>query len=117
LADENRSISVGIAKELMDATPGGSGFSFVDLMADRAGTLFADAATEDDASARLMQALIRDGVTTADFCPPIDGIPEGLTMDEFQTDYGGLAGEGTTAIVAEIQRRLKACKMLFPNDS
>ena len=114
LSDENRSISVGITKELMDATPGGSGFSFVDLMADRAGTLFAQAATQDDDSARLMQMLIRGGIKTSDFCPPIDGIPEGLTMEEFQTDYGGLGGDGTAEIVAEIERRLNFCKMLSP---
>lgn len=112
LSDADRSITVGITKELMDATPGGSGFSFVDLMADRAGTLFASAATKNDDSARLMQMLLRGEITTSDFLPPIDGIPEGLSMDEFQQEYGGLRGKGTAKIVAEIERRLSECKLL-----
>ena len=98
----------------MDAKPGGSGFSFVDLMADQAGNLFATAATKDDDSARLMQMLLRGEIKTSDFLPPIEGIPEGMTEEEFLNDYGGLAGEGTTKVVDEIQRRLKECKLLYP---
>lgn len=117
LSDADRSITVGITKELMDATPGGSGFSFVDLMADRAGTLFAASATRDDDSARLMQMLLRGEITTSDFLPPIDGIPEGLTMEAFQQEYGGLRGEGTVKVIDEIERRLKKCKLLYLNSS
>ena len=58
LSDESRSMTVGITKEMMDATPGGSGFSFVDLTADRAGTLFAVAATSNAESARNLQLRI-----------------------------------------------------------
>ena len=39
LSDERRTMTVGLLKELADATPGGSGFSFGDLVADRAGSL------------------------------------------------------------------------------
>ena len=113
LSDQERSITVGLTKELMDAQPGGSGFSFVDLMADQAGNRFAVAATRDDESARLMQALLRSKITTSDFLPPIEGIPEGMTAEEFQSDYGGLGGEKTAEIVDEIQRRLKTCRLLF----
>lgn len=116
LSDENRSITVGIGKELMDATPGGSGFSFVDLMADQAGNSFARAATKDEESARLIQKLIRGGAEASDFLPAIDGLPEGIPMEEFQVVYGGLRGERTSTTVAEIQTRLKACKMLSSND-
>jgi len=37
LTDANRSLTVGIGKEMMDATPEGSGFSFIDMLANRAG--------------------------------------------------------------------------------
>ena len=85
---------VGITKELMDATEGGSGFSFVDLMADRAGNLFTAAATRNAASARAMQRRIRNGVRMAEFFPDIGGLPEGISRDDFHTTYGGLGGWG-----------------------
>ena len=102
-------MTVGIAKELMDATPGGTGFSFVDLTADRAGTLFAEAATRSPEAARAMQSRVRNGVKIADFCPEVVGLPEGLSRDEFQADYGGLGGAGTREVVEEIRRRLDTC--------
>jgi hypothetical protein len=112
LSDDTRSMSVGIAKEMMDSIPGGSGFSFVDLTADRAGTLFTVAATRDEESARAMQAQIRGGVAIEDFVPdPLD-LPEGLSRDEFQAKYGGLGGEGTKKVVEEIRRRLATCEGL-----
>ena len=79
LFDENRSMTVRIGKEMMDATEGGSGFSFVDLTADRAGTLLAVAATKNGANARNMQTKIGQGVVIADFFPGIEDLPEGLT--------------------------------------
>jgi hypothetical protein len=112
LSDEDKSMTVGIAKEMMDSA-GGSGFSFVDLTADRAGTLFAVAATRNEESARAMQARIRNGVVIADFVPnPLD-LPEGISNEDFQVKYGGLGGKGTKKIVEEIQRRLEACKGLW----
>ncbi len=111
LSNDAKSMTVGIAKEMMDSA-GGSGFSFVDLTADRAGTLFTVAATRNEESARAMQARIRNGVVIADFVPnPLD-LPEGIGNDGFQVKYGGLGGEGTKKIVEEIRRRLDACEGL-----
>ena len=82
LSDGNRSMSVGIGKEMMDATSGGSGFSFDDLAADRAGTLLlAVAATKSGANARNLQTRFGQGVAIADFFPGIEGLPSGLSRD------------------------------------
>ncbi len=116
LSNESRSMTVGIGKEMMDTTPGGSGFSFVDLMADRSGTLFAGAATRNLDSARAMQERIRRGVISSDFCPDIENLPEGISRDIFQDEYGGLGGAKTGELVKEIQRRLSACKGLSQAD-
>jgi hypothetical protein len=49
LADPDRSNAIGLTKELMDSTAGGTGFSFADVAADAAGNRFAVAATRDAA--------------------------------------------------------------------
>ncbi len=112
LAGESRSMDVGITKELMDATAGGSGFSFVDLMADRAGTLFATVATRNNRSALNLQIRIRQGVETGEYFPEVEGLPEGISRDDFQNQYGGLGGTETNRIVDEIRSRLDSCSLL-----
>ena len=112
LSDGNRSMSVGIGKEMMDATSGGSGFSFDDLAADRAGTLLAVKATKNGTNARNLQSRIGQGVVIADFFPGIEGLPSGLTRDVFQSEYGGLGGKETLRLADEIERRVAACKAL-----
>lgn len=112
LSDENRSMSVGIAKELMDATPGGSGFSFVDLVADRAGVNFMLAATASDFAARSIQQRVGEEFSVADFFPSIDGLPEGITGELFQSQYGGLGGKETQRLATEIQSRIDGCSGL-----
>jgi hypothetical protein len=81
-------------------------------MADRAGTLLAEAATADVDSARDLQMRIRRGLSSNDLCPDIQGLPEGISRDDFQAEYGGLGGAETGRIVEEIQRRLSTCKGL-----
>ncbi len=112
VSDARRSMTVGITKELMDTTPGGSGFSFVDLTADRAGGLFTIAATRNAQAARAMQLRIRNGVTIGAFFPDRTGLPEGISRDDFHSEYGGLGGAKTKEIVEEIQRRLATCEGL-----
>lgn len=112
LSDEDRSIAVGIVKELMDATSGGTGFSFCDLAADAAGNRFALAATRDAESALALQQRITGGLTAPDVFPDVRDLPEGLTREAFQDQYGGLGGEGTAKVVDEIRRRLDSCAAL-----
>ena len=112
LSNKKRSTTVGIAKEMKDATPGGSGFSFVDLMADFAGNRFAEAATRNQQSARDMQLRIDNEIRTSEFLPGIEGLPEGIPNDEFQKEYGGLGGSKTNSIVKEIMNRLAKCEAL-----
>jgi hypothetical protein len=109
LSDADRSIAVGLAKELMDATSGGSGFSFSDLAADAAGNQFTRAAVRNAPAARALQERIRAGVHLGDFVPELRDLPEGLTSAEFQKRYGGLGGAETQRVVDEIRRRLADC--------
>jgi len=112
LSDPRRSLTVGIGKEMKDSTAGGSGFSFVDMAANKAGIGFAVAATRSEPSARAIQLRIADGVDIDDFFPDVRGLPEGITRDELQFEYGGLGGAKTRAILEEIDRRVLASKGL-----
>ncbi|WP_426357620.1 hypothetical protein ACPUVO_14315 [Pseudocolwellia sp. HL-MZ19] len=79
--------AIGELKEFLDSNPGGSGFSFADLMADRAGTRFAKLATTSESSALKLQNTITNSLTENDFMPLIQGIPEGISANLFNEDY------------------------------
>lgn len=106
LANEAASDRIGLLKEQLDSQDGGSGFSFGDLLADRAGTRFALAATRDGASAVAMQARLAAGFNVGEFFPPAEDLPEGISDADFQSQYGGIHGQGYRALSDEIDRRL-----------
>lgn len=108
LADEPRARMIGLSKEVMDSTPGGSGFSFVDMAANAAGIQLAVTATRSQASARAVQVDTRKIAGLSDIFPSIAGLPENITRDVLQSDFGGLGGAETQRLLAEIDRRIKA---------
>jgi hypothetical protein len=105
--------SVGLTKEALDTIDGGSGFSFADLAADKAGILFAEAATRNEASARNMQARLQIGFEVEAFFPPVSDLPEGLSPEQFRSQYGGVGGSGYRHLLQEIDRRLSKCSGLL----
>jgi len=109
LSDVTLSNAAGRLKEELDADTGGSGFSFSDLLADRAGATFAVWATRDEVSARAMQDRLALGFHVEDFFPPAADLPEGIPEADFQTHYGGKAGEPYRRLLQEIERRVAAC--------
>jgi hypothetical protein len=116
LMDETRATTIGMSKELLDASPGGSGFSFADVAANRAGILFGLAATRDAESARATQLrIVSGGLRGDDFCPEIDDLPEGITRDQFQSVYGGLGGQRTRELRATIESRMATRAVLQGN--
>lgn len=100
--------AAGLLKEEMDAD-GGSGFSFGDLLADRAGTTFAEVATRDETSAAAMQARLAGGFRADDFFPSAQGLPEGIPDAELQSRYGGVGGPLYRSTAEDIERRVSAC--------
>ncbi len=111
LSDNSTSDLLGVLKEDLDSD-GGSGFSFGDLLADRAGAQFSKAALDDVDAARRMQNAFAEEVTLEDFFPTAAGLPEGLSANELQTRYGGIGGAGYRKLEAEIERRLRECPLL-----
>jgi hypothetical protein len=112
LANEAIGNRIGLLKEELDATPGGSGFSFSDLLADRAGVAFAMTATRDQASARAMQERIAEEFRIDDLFPPAADLPEAIPEGVLKAEYGGIGGAGYRRIVEEIERRLRECPAL-----
>lgn len=97
--------TVGLWKELADARHGGSGFSFDDLAADRAGTRLGELAVHD--AARL-QARIAAGQTDAELMPPIDGLPTQLSEKQFAQRYGAVGSMAYNRVLADIEARIDA---------
>lgn len=112
LSGEKQALAVGVGKELMDSTPGGSGFSFVDLLADQAGIRFAANAMRDEASAIAIKDLIEKKLEIHDVFPNIDELPEGISAERFQAEFGGMGGNKTRELLKDMQARLESCNTL-----
>lgn len=98
--------AMGEWKELDDSLPGGSGFSFVDLTADRAGMHLARAAT-DPATAVRVADLLADTNDTALFPTAAHTLAEGLDEAQFTRRYGDLAGASYARAVRRVDRLLE----------
>ena len=104
IADSGVSFAIGEFKELLDSAQGGSGFSFADLAADKAGVIFAEFAV-NPVSAKTLQseaARLQDEMT---FFPSIDGLPENISRDQFDAN-GGLEGSIYVKQLTNIESRI-----------
>jgi hypothetical protein len=97
--------AVGVYKELDDAN-GGSGFSFNDLAADRAGTRLGALAVATDQT-RLRQRLAI-GLKDTDLLPKVADLPEFMQAAEFTQRFGGVDGARYKKMQADIEARIGA---------
>jgi hypothetical protein len=97
---------VGWYKEMSDAN-GGSGFSFADMTANRAGIRFARLATESAASARWLRSVARAGLREDDFMPRIDRLPEGLSQARLDAHLGEDKGREYQRLIDQIDRHIE----------
>lgn len=104
IGSNSASYFVGELKELSDAISG-TGFSFADLQADRAGTLFSHLATHSKESGEL---LVKRGLESADIIliPSIERLPEGINQAEFERIHQHTTSSEYLALVAEIDNRI-----------
>ena len=96
--------AIGAYKELDDSR-GGSGFSFADLLADRAGVELAEAAT-GSAAQSVQRLMANAGLQESDFMPSLDELPEGLLEMEFRQGYGDLDDARYGYVKREINTRI-----------
>lgn len=100
--------TVGVSKELADAKPQGTGFSFVDLLANRAGIEFSQRALDPGQEPEAFREWCIRSLTAEAIFPNISDLPEGIHLPEFDADYGGVSGEETRRITSIIAERAKA---------
>ena len=96
--------AIGVYKEVADSR-GGSGFSFNDLAADQAGTQLGLYSERDP---RGLQQRLAAHPPERDFMPRTEDLPEFLSAEALQQQYGGLQGEGYARMMAMIRQRVDA---------
>ena len=104
---ERLSDLAGLYKEIQDSR-GGSGFSFNDLAADRAGARLGEAATRDAASARRLQARLAGAARETAFFPAVQDLPEFMPEAEFKRRFGGVGAPAYRAVTDTIEARIAA---------
>ena len=94
---------MGMMKEASDSQ-GGTGFSFADIAANRAGIRFAESVL----AGRFPLKQLAESFSVRNFTPSIKGLPEGLAAAELLERFGGASDERFKSQLAEIDRRIDA---------
>jgi hypothetical protein len=99
--------AIGVYKEVADSR-GGSGFSFNDIGADRAGTRFGQMATQDP---ERLQAAMVVGLQERDFMLDVSDLPEFLAERDFLSRYGGIGAPAYQKVIDAIEARLNLIRL------
>ncbi|MET0917199.1 MAG: hypothetical protein ABWY07_02075 [Burkholderiales bacterium] len=102
--------AIGLYKEVDDSRRG-SGFSFNDIAADRAGTTFGELATRSAASARPLQRRVAAGGSESAVMPNAADLPEFMPEAEFKRRFGGIGAPAYQRMMQDIERRVAACPL------
>lgn len=82
---------------------GASGFSFSDFCADLSGIAFARHLKSDEAQF----ASLAESFTVADYLPDLDGLKDGLSLDEFTAEFGSTSSAAYKTLRDEIVHRIE----------
>ena len=108
LGSEALADAIGLQKEV-DDIDFGSGFSFTDLAADRAGTRFGRFITRSrERAAWAREQIARGRFEMDDVMPSLRGLPEFLSRAELSRRYGEVGSAAYEAEVARIEQRIGA---------
>ncbi len=99
---------LGEEKELSDSQRGGSGFSFVDLAADKAGTRLGETAVVSQQSALKLQQTLANTLDYRDFMPDPTGLPEHMGQTEFQNRYQSVHSQVYLELTRQIDAKISA---------
>ena len=99
----------GLLKEQLDAVSRGSGFSFRDLAADRAGVRLANNATGTESGAVAIQHWLQTAHPANDFFPPVYQLPEDLTVEQFRSQFGNVGSPQYQMEMSKMETLLDGC--------
>ncbi|WP_371195061.1 PHP domain-containing protein [Glaciecola sp. SC05] len=114
VGNENLSFNIGELKEVLDSGAGGSGFSFVDLMADKTGIAFAAHLTSSNANAIDAQQRLANAQSERDFYPFSHDLPEGFTESQFARVFGDVNSLQYQALESLIDARINMVALYSP---
>jgi hypothetical protein len=100
--------SMGLAKEMEDARSG-SGFSFVDMAANKAGIRMGRFAVSGPVNARFFQQRMADISHENQFMPDIGNLPENMDIAEFKARFTDTHSFAYLRIMDMIESRIDAC--------
>jgi len=101
---------VGVEKELNDAKRG-SGFSFIDLAADRAGVSFGEYATTTPEQALKLQQKMAQITDYQAFMPEVRDLPENLNTHAFNAQYESIYSAKYQSVLQDIDQRISASEV------
>ncbi|SFH41244.1 hypothetical protein SAMN05216299_11152 [Nitrosospira sp. Nsp14] len=110
-ADTALADAIGLYKEIDDARYG-SGFSFNDIAADRAGTKFGEKAVSNEDSAVDMRRRIASGLEDRDLMPKWDDLPEYLSEAEFKRRFTDIDSPAYRGTMEKIEQRVAGLRVL-----
>ena len=110
-ADTMLSNVVGLYKEIQDSRTG-SGFSFNDIAADRAGTKFGEKAVASEDLAQQLQRRAVSGLTDSDLMPHWSDLPEFMSEVEFKRRFGGVGAPAYKQMMQKIDQRVSILGVL-----
>ncbi|MER2494341.1 hypothetical protein [Catenovulum sediminis] len=96
-------LKVGELKEILDSDSGGTGFSFADLAADKAGLAFAKFVLEHP---ELAQQRLSGSLQENMFFPKIKDLPESLAEEKFNQEFGDIHSAQYKEIERKIDQRV-----------
>ena len=111
-SDANFAFTIGEFKELLDSNRGGSGFSFDDLAADRAGIRLAKKLLS--ATVAEMPSILARLRQEKDVFPKIAGLPSGLSERDFLQRYGDVDSSAYKRMLAKIEQRIDGLTLYAP---
>lgn len=104
---------VGLYKEMKDAK-GGTGFSFTDIAADRAGTRLGQALTASPEDARRLQAVLAGSRDSTAYLPRLLDLPEFMPQAQFNARFGGVGAPAYQRMMEEIEGRITRLGLYQP---
>ena len=86
----------------MSDSQGGTGFSFIDMAANRAGIIFAENVLSD----KIELQRIAEEFHVDDYLPTLRGLEEGLQAEQLNEQYGGEGQPTINEVLEGIEERV-----------